>query len=100
MAFLDETPSGYADRTCELLDQILESGSQASARERLEAVPSELEEKAPEALEGLEDGFFDVALLNTYRRRLRTTSLERPIQEIRRREKGSASSRAGRRPSG
>jgi hypothetical protein len=33
MAFLDETPSGYADRTCELLDQILESGSQASARE-------------------------------------------------------------------
>jgi transposase-like protein len=92
MAFLDETPSGYADRTCELLDQILESSSQASARECLEAVTSELEEKAPAALEVLEDGFFDatavLALPGKYQRRLRTTnSLERLIQEIRRREK-------------
>ncbi|MCS3626855.1 transposase-like protein [Salinibacter ruber] len=89
---LDETPSGYADRMHELLDQILESGSQASARERLEAVTSELEEKASAALEVLEDGFFDatavLALPGKYQRRLRTTnSLERLIQEIRRREK-------------
>ncbi len=55
---LDETPSGYADRTRELLDQILESSSQASAPDRLEAVTSELKEKAPAALEVLEDGFF------------------------------------------
>jgi transposase-like protein len=89
---LDETPSGYADRMHELLDQILESSSQASARERLEAVTSELKDKAPAALEVLEDGFFDatavLALPGKYQRRLRTTnSLERLIQEIRRREK-------------
>jgi transposase-like protein len=76
----------------ELLDQVLESSSRASARERLEAVTSELKEKVPAALEVLKDGFFDATavpvLPGEYQRRLRTTnSLERLIQEIRRREK-------------
>ena len=50
------------------------------------------EEKAPAALKTLESGFYDatavLALPAKYRKRLRTTNtLERYIQEIRRREK-------------
>ena len=89
---LDKTPSDYQDRMHEVLDQILEAGSQWEPQSRLEEVPGELEEEAESALEVLEEGIFDAtaaeALPGKYRERLRTTNmLERLIQEIRRREK-------------
>jgi len=89
---LDQTPSGYRDEMHQVLDQILEADSQEKARTRLENLRERLEEKAPSALETLENGFYDttavLALPEKYRKRLRTTNmLERFIQEIRRREK-------------
>ena len=75
-----------------VLDQILEAASQEEAQSRFKAVAPEIEEKAPDALDVLEDGFFEataiLVLPGKYRRRLRTTNmLERFIEEIRRREK-------------
>jgi transposase-like protein len=89
---LDQTPSDYRDEMHQVLDQVLEASSQQEARERLDSRREKLEEKAPSALETLEDGFYDatavLALPEKYRKRLRTTNmLERFIQEIRRREK-------------
>jgi transposase-like protein len=89
---LDQTPSGYRDQMHEVLDQILEASSQKEARTRLDDLREQLEEKAPSALDTLEDGFYEatavLALPEKYRKRLRTTNmLERFIQEIRRREK-------------
>jgi transposase-like protein len=89
---LDRTPSGYRDQMHEVLDQILEADSQEEARTRLDDFRERLEEKAPSALETLEEGFHEatavLALPEKYRKRLRTTNmLERFIQEIRRREK-------------
>jgi transposase-like protein len=76
----------------QVLDQVLEADSQEEARTRLDDLRERLEEKAPSAMETLEDGFYDatavLALPGKYRKRLRTTNmLERFIQEIRRREK-------------
>ncbi len=89
---LDQTPSDYRDQMHEVLDQILEASSQKEARTRLDDLRERLEEKAPSALETLEDGLYEttavLALPEKYRKRLRTTNmLERFIQEIRRREK-------------
>ena len=89
---LDRTPSGYRDEMHRVLDQILEADSQEKVRTRLDDLKERLEEKAPSALQALEDGFYDAtaaeALPEKYRKRLRTTNmLERFIQEIRRREK-------------
>ena len=89
---LDKTPSGYRDRMHELIDQILEADSQQQAQQRLERSAEDLEEKAPSALDVLEEGLFDatsvLALPEKYRRRLQTSNmLERLIQEVRRREK-------------
>jgi transposase-like protein len=89
---LDRTPSGYQDQMHQVLDQVLEASSQEEARTRLDDLRERLEEKAPSALEILEDGFYDatavLALPEKYRKRPRTTNmLERFIQEIRRREK-------------
>ncbi len=87
-----QTPSGYRDQMHEVLDQILEASSQKKARTRLDDLREQLEEKAPSALDTLEEGFYEatavLALPEKYRKRLRTTNmLERFIQEIRRREK-------------
>ena len=92
MAFLDQTPASYRDQMHQVLDQVLEADSQEKARTRLDDLRERLEEKAPSALQALEDGFYDatavLALPEKYRKRLRTTNmLERFIQEIRRREK-------------
>jgi transposase-like protein len=70
----------------------LEAVSQEEARTRLDGLKERLEEKAPSALETLEEGFYEatavLALPGKYRKRLRTTNMvERFIQEIRRREK-------------
>jgi len=89
---LDQTPSDYQDEMHQVLDRVLEASTQEEARTRLDDRKERLEEKAPSALETLEDGFYDatavLALPEKYRKRLRTTNmLERFIQEIRRREK-------------
>ncbi len=89
---LDQTPSDYRDEMHEVLDQVLEADSQEEARTRLDDLRERMEEKAPAALQALEDGFYEatavLALPEKYRKRLRTTNmLERFIQEIRRREK-------------
>ena len=95
---LDQTPSSYRDRMHQILDQLLEVGdlrspvSQSDMQRRFEDISGEIEEKAPTALEVLEDGLVDatavLALPGKYRRRLRTTNMvERFIEEIRRREK-------------
>ena len=89
---LDQTPASYRDQMHDVLDRVLEAGSQEEARTRLDDLRERLEEKAPSALQVLEDGFYDAtaaeALPEKYRKRLRTTNmLERFIQEIRRREK-------------
>jgi transposase-like protein len=89
---LDQTPASYRDQMHQVLDRILEAGSQEEARGQLDDHREQLEEKAASALEILEDGFYDatavLALPEKYRKRLRTTNmLERFIQEIRRREK-------------
>ncbi len=89
---IDQTPSSYRDWMHQMLDQLLEASSQSDMQRRFEDVSGEIEEKAPAALEVLEDGLFDatavLALPGKYRRRLRTTNMvERFIQEIRRREK-------------
>ncbi|MCS4048034.1 transposase-like protein [Salinibacter ruber] len=89
---LDQTPSDYRDQMHEVLDQILEASSQKEARTRLDDLRERLEEKAPSALETLEDGFYEttavLALPEKYRKRLLWANMpERFIQEIRRREK-------------
>ncbi len=88
----DRVPAANKQRVHQMLDNILEAPSPEDAREALEQATTELQEKAPAALEVLEDGFEDataaLALPTKYRRRLRTTNMvERFIEEIRRREK-------------
>jgi len=82
---LGRTSSDYRDQTCEVLDRILEASSQEEARKHLDDLRGRLEEKAPKALETLEEGFYDttavLALPEKYRKRLRTTNmLERSVK--------------------
>jgi transposase-like protein len=89
---LDQTPASYWDQMHDVLDRVLEASTQEEARTRLDDLRERLEEKAPSALQVLEDGFYDATAVLTlpekYRKRLRTSNmLERFIQEIRRREK-------------
>jgi len=89
---LGRTPASYRDQMHNVLDQVLEAGSQEEVRTRLDDLRERLKEKAPSALEVLEGGFYDAtaaeALPKKYRKRLRWADmLERFIQEIRRREK-------------
>jgi transposase-like protein len=76
----------------DLLDRVLEAGSQQEALGRFEERANQLREEAPDAGETFQDCFFDATavldLPEKYHRWLRTTSmLERLIQEIRRRER-------------
>ncbi|MFB6232069.1 MAG: transposase [Salinibacter sp.] len=70
---LDKTPASCRDRMHDLLDQVLEAGSQMEAQARLEEASDELEEKAPAAFETLEEGLLDatavLALPEKYRER-------------------------------
>jgi Transposase and inactivated derivatives len=89
---LDKTPADCHDQMKDLLDRVLEAGSQQEALDRFEERADELREEAPDAVETLQDGLFDatavLALPEKYHRWLRTTNmLERLIQEVRRREK-------------
>jgi transposase-like protein len=79
------TPSGYRDEMHEVLDQVLEASTQEKTRIRLDNLRERLEEKAPSALQALEDGFYNatavLALPEKYRKRLRTTNmLERSVK--------------------
>jgi transposase-like protein len=69
---LDQTPSDYRDQMHQVLDQVLEADSQEEARTRLDDLRERLEEKAPSAMETLEDGFYDAtaagALPGKYRK--------------------------------
>ena len=56
---LDRAPSDYRDEMHQVLDQVLETSSQEEARARLDDQRERLEEKAPSALETLEDGFYE-----------------------------------------
>jgi len=53
---IDPTPSGYRDRMHQILDQLLEASSQRDMHRRFEEVSGEITEKAPAALEVLEEG--------------------------------------------
>ena len=95
---MDRTPAGLRDQMHELLDRILTAPSPERAREAVDEAYAELEGGADKVLDGLEAGWEEatavLALPPKYRRRLRTTniaekflSVERFIEEIRRREK-------------
>lgn len=89
---VDRTPAAFKDAMHRGLDRILKAGDPDEARIEFEALATELEGDADRALETLESGLEDaiavLSLPEKYRRRLRTTnSLERLIEEVRRREK-------------
>jgi len=89
---MDATPRKARDQVKNLLDDVLQAGDTAEARENLERFIDELQDVAPTAVSTLEEAFDDVTsvigLPRKYRRRLRTTNmLERTIEEIRRRER-------------
>jgi transposase-like protein len=89
---VDETPETCRNEMHERLNDVLEADSPEAAREALTVAQDTLDGRADRALKKLEHGFEDatavLTLPSTYRRRLRTTnSVERFIEEIRRREK-------------
>ena len=89
---LDRTPAEWKEAMAEGLDRVFEAEDPATAREHFEELAEKLEGEADAALDtleaGLEDAIAVLRLPDKYRRRLRTTNtLERLIQELRRREK-------------
>ncbi|TCO68677.1 IS256 family transposase, partial [Caldanaerobacter subterraneus] len=89
---LDKTPKALQKELHAKLRAIFEAPDPRTARMLLNQVLDEYRDKAPKAMEILEEGFEDaIAVLELpepYRRRLRTTNmLERLNEEIRRRER-------------
>lgn len=89
---LDKTPKGLQKELHAKIRAIFEAPDAKTARVLLNQVLEEYRNKAPKAMEVLEEGFEDaIAVLELpepYRRRLRTTNmLERLNGEIRRRER-------------
>jgi transposase-like protein len=89
---LDKTPKTLQKELHGKLRAIFEAPDSKTARMLLNQVLDEYRDKAPKAMEILEEGFEDaIAVLELpepYRRRLRTTNmLERLNEEIRRRER-------------
>jgi len=89
---LDKTPKALQKEIHAKLRAIFEAPDPRTARMLLNQVLDEYRDKAPKAMEILEEGFEDaIAVLELpepYRRRLRTTNmLERLNEEIRRRER-------------
>lgn len=89
---LDKTPKHLQPELKEQLRQLYEAVDIDSARKVRDQIYSTFEQKSPNAMKILDEGFDDVtAVLNLplkYRKRLRTTNgLERLNEEIRRRER-------------
>lgn len=89
---LDQTPKAVRDELLEDLRSILHAPNKETARFLLDQTLTKWEQKAPKAMEILEEGFEDaIAVLDLpkrYHKRLRTTNgVERLNQEIRRRER-------------
>ncbi|MBX5437132.1 MAG: IS256 family transposase [Alicyclobacillaceae bacterium] len=89
---LDATPKALQEEVYKRVRAILDAPDMKTARMLKNDFVEEYADKAPKAVQVLEDGFDDVtavlALPDRYRRRLRTTNgVERLNEEIRRREK-------------
>ncbi len=89
---LDVTPKALKDEVKANLRSIFTAPDPKTARTLLNAALSAYEDKAPKAMETLENGFDDAVAVLTlpenYRRKLRTTNTqERLNREIRRRER-------------
>lgn len=89
---LDATPKSLQAEVYRRVRAILDAPDLKTARLLLHQVLRDLADKAPKAMQVLEEGFDDVtavlALPERYRRRLRTTNgVERLNEEIRRRER-------------
>ena len=89
---LDQCPKRYRQDLKHRLKEIHRAPDKARARQRCNETIADYDDKAPKAMNCLENGLEDaIAVLELptkYRRRLRTTnSLERLNQEIRRRDK-------------
>ncbi|CAM3524970.1 transposase [Hydrogenibacillus schlegelii] len=88
---MDATPKAIEEEVDQEVRAILDAPDLKTARLLKEAFVEAYREKAPKAVQVLEDGFDDgtavLLLPERYRRRLRTTNgVERPGEEIRRRE--------------
>jgi putative transposase len=89
---LDTAPKSMQDALLQEIQRILHAPNKPTTRWLLEQVLAKWEEKAPKAMQILEEGFEDATAVldypDRYRRRLRTTNrAERPNEEIRRRER-------------
>lgn len=89
---LDATPKALKSEVKANLRSIFTAPDSKTARALLNVTLSAYEDRAPKAMETLENGFDDaiavLALPDNYRRKLRTTNIqERLNQEIRRRER-------------
>lgn len=89
---MDATPKSLQDEVLGQIRSILHAPDSQTARALLEKVLRQYENKAPKAMEILEQGFDDatavLVLPERYRKRLRTTNgVERLNEEVRRRER-------------
>ena len=90
--FLDATPKSLHDELYGKVRAILDAPDVLTARLLMDQVASDYSEKAPKAIQILENGFDDItavlSLPERYRKRLRTTNgMERMNEEIRRRDR-------------
>lgn len=89
---MDSCPKAIQSELKVRLKLLFDAPDLVTARRLLDDVLADFSEKAPKAMECLENGFDDVTavmvLPEPYRRRLRSTNiLERLNQEVRRRER-------------
>lgn len=89
---LDACPKPLQPELHQRLSLLFNAPDMKTARRLLEDIVADYEERAPKAIERLENGFEDamaiMALPEQYRKRLRTTNgIERLNEEIRRRER-------------
>ena len=88
----DKTPNKLKAEINERLQRLYNAEDKAHAKQILEQIIEDYAEKAPQAVNSIEEAFDDItaviALPVKYRKKLRTTnSIERTNEEIRRRER-------------
>ena len=86
------TPQKHRPKMVKLLERILKAENREDAWKAFEVLADEMQNKAPKAVEDLENGLEDalavLILPDKYQKRLRTTNMaERLNQEVRRRER-------------